>query len=124
MIPIFRWISEPLKLEGAEEEKLAAHEAKLASLKQDLDTTKKDLAKMKTASSKANATPGKSIPATDLPGIIVDDADAKPIGEWSNSRHTAGFIGDGYKTDDNKDKGKKYRSLSLPFRITVRLISR
>jgi hypothetical protein len=104
---VARWIAEPLKLEGAEEEKLAAHEAKLASLKQDLDAAKKDLAKMKTASSKVNAAPGKSAPAADFPGIIVDDADAKPIGEWSNSKHTAGFIGDGYKTDDNKDKGSK-----------------
>ena len=103
---VARWISEPLKLEGAEEEKLAAHEAKLASLKQDLDATKKDLAKMKTASSKANAAPGKAA-AADFPGIIVDDAEAKPIGEWSISKHTAGFIGEGYRTDDNKDKGSK-----------------
>ncbi len=104
---VARWIAEPLKLEGAEEEKLAAHEAKLASLKQELDVTKKDLAKMKTASSKANAAPGKAAAAADFPGIVVDDADAKPIGEWSISKHTAGFIGEGYRTDDNKDKGSK-----------------
>ena len=104
---VARWISAPLKLEGIEEEKLAAHEAKVAAMKQDLDATKKDLAKMKTASSKANVTPGKAAAAGDFPGILVDDAEAKPIGEWSVSKFTAGFIGDGYRTDDNKDKGSK-----------------
>ncbi|MEO6785416.1 MAG: DUF1553 domain-containing protein [Chthoniobacteraceae bacterium] len=104
---VARWISEPLKLDGEEEQKVAAHEAKIASLKQEFDAVKKDLAKMKAASSKAGGQPGKSTAAADLPGIIVDDADAKPIGGWSNSKFTAGFIGEGYKTDDNEGKGKK-----------------
>jgi hypothetical protein len=104
---VARWISAPLKLEGTEEEKLAAHEAKLASLKQDIDATKKELAKLKSIGSKSSAMPGKAIAASEFPGIVVDDAEAKPIGEWSVSKFTAGYIGDGYRTDDNKDKGSK-----------------
>jgi hypothetical protein len=104
---VARWIAEPLKLEGAEEEKLAAQEAKLASLKQELEDAKKDLAKLKTVATKGKTTPGVAIAATDFPGIVVDDADAKAIGSWSISKYTEGFIGEGYRTDDNKDKGAK-----------------
>ena len=104
---VARWISAPLKLEGDEEAKLAAHEAKLASLKQDLDATKKDLAKMKSVATKSGATPGSAIAGADFAGIIVDDADAKPIGSWKISKFSPGFIGEGYRTDDNVDKGTK-----------------
>ena len=104
---VARWISEPLKFDGAEEQKFAAHETKIAKLKQDLDAAKKEATKMKAVASKGNVEPGKSIALTDLPGIVIDDADAKLIGGWSGSTHTAGFVGAGYVTDDNKDKGAK-----------------
>jgi hypothetical protein len=104
---VARWISAPLKLEGAEEEKLAAHEAKLAALKQEVETAKKEAAKLKAVASKGNPEPGVPVAAADLPGIVIDGADAKPIGGWSISKHVAGFVGDGYFTDDNKDKGTK-----------------
>ncbi len=104
---VARWISEPLKFDGADEQKFAAHEVKIAKLKQDLETAKKEAAKMKAIATKGNGEPGKSVAATDLPGIVIDDADAKTIGGWSKSQTVAGFIGDGYLTDDNRDKGAK-----------------
>jgi len=104
---VARWISEPLKFDGAEEQKFAAHETKLAKMKQDLEAAKKEVAKLKSVAAKGNAEPGKPVAAADLPGIVIDDADAKLIGGWSVSKHTAGFVGTGYVTDDNKDKGAK-----------------
>ena len=104
---VARWIATPLALEGAEEEKIHAHEAKVASLKQNLETAKKDLAKVKSASAKGNVAAGRNVAVADLPGIVVDDADAKPIGMWRESTSVTGFVGAGYRTDDGEGKGVK-----------------
>tara|TARA_B100001094_G_scaffold58296_1_gene53802 strand:- start:720 stop:2204 length:1485 start_codon:yes stop_codon:yes gene_type:complete len=42
-----------------------------------------------------------------LPGIIVDDMDAKLIGQWKHSVHTPPFVGQSYVHDMKEAKGKK-----------------
>ena len=42
-----------------------------------------------------------------LPGIIVDEMDAKLIGKWQYSTHTPPYVGLGYLHDQKGDKGKK-----------------
>ena len=42
-----------------------------------------------------------------LPGIVVDDVDAKLIGQWKHSVHTPPFVGASYLHDMNEAKGKK-----------------
>ena len=102
---VARWIAAPLALDGPDEEKARALETKLASLKTDLDAAKKDLSKAKSALSKASAGAGRNIAVADLPGIVVDDSDAKAIGPWEESKSVAGFIGAGYRTDQGGAKG-------------------
>jgi hypothetical protein len=102
---VAKWIATPFELAGPEEQKLRAHEAKLASMKQDLDAARKDLAKAKDASAKANASSGLTIAAADLPGVVIDDSEAKTIGNWRDSTSVKGFIGSGYRTDDGEGKG-------------------
>ncbi len=104
---VARWIAAPLELDGPEEEKLRAHEVKLAAMKQAFDGAKKELSKMKAALAKARAGAGGNIAAADLPGTVVDDSSAKAIGAWEESKHVAGFIGAGYRTDQNEEKGTK-----------------
>ncbi len=104
---VARWIAAPLELDGPEEAKLSAHEAMLDGMKQGFDGAKKELAKMKADMAKANAGAGRNVAASDLPGIVVDDADAKAIGAWGVSKHVAGFIGAGYRTDNDEEKGTK-----------------
>ena len=41
-----------------------------------------------------------------IKGIVVDDADAKKTGEWSESGAAKAFIGDGYSHDGNAKDGK------------------
>lgn len=48
-----------------------------------------------------------------LPGIVVDDAAAEFVGDWSTSRTTPGFIGAGYSHDGDADKGKKTARFSV-----------
>ena len=42
-----------------------------------------------------------------LPGIIVDETDAKLIGKWQYSTHTPPYVGLGYLHDQKADKGMK-----------------
>ena len=43
----------------------------------------------------------------DLPGIVVDDVDAKREGTWTTSGSVSGFVGSGYLHDSNEGQGKK-----------------
>ena len=42
-----------------------------------------------------------------LPGIVVDDVDAKLIGQWKHSVHTPPFVGKSYVHDMKEGKGEK-----------------
>ncbi|HND53655.1 MAG TPA: FAD-dependent oxidoreductase [Pirellulaceae bacterium] len=57
----------------------------------------------------------KGVEPKSLPGVVVDDADAKATGEWSTGVTVPGFIGRGYAHDGNELKGAK----SLRFTIAV-----
>ena len=42
-----------------------------------------------------------------LPGIVVDDVDAKLVGQWKHSVHTPPFVGVSYIHDMKEAKGEK-----------------
>jgi len=42
-----------------------------------------------------------------LPGIVVDDVDARLVGQWKHSVHTPPFVGKSYIHDMKEAKGKK-----------------
>lgn len=41
-----------------------------------------------------------------LPGVVVDEMDAKLVGSWKYSTHTPPYVGLGYLHDQKKGKGK------------------
>jgi hypothetical protein len=49
-----------------------------------------------------------------LPGIVVDDAQAKTTGDWSESNSIGGFVGAGYVHDGNAGQGNKSIRFELP----------
>jgi hypothetical protein len=104
---VARWIVTPMPGDGADEEKLRAHEAKVAALEKDIEGAKKELTEASKAVTQATTAPGKSIAAHELPGIVIDDSEAKVVGPWKHSKHVRTFIGEGYLTDDNTGKGEK-----------------
>jgi len=104
---VARWIVAPLPGEGQEEEALKVFETKVAALEKQLEVVRKDLAEASKAIAQATASPGKPVSAQELPGIVIDDADAKIVGPWKQSTHVRSFIGAGYLTDDNTGKGEK-----------------
>ena len=42
-----------------------------------------------------------------LPGIVVDDVQAKLVGQWKHSVHTPPFVGKSYLHDMKEGKGEK-----------------
>ena len=119
---VTRWIDAPLPLDGPQEAGLVAHEALLAALKTKLAAAKKDLASRKAAAAGAAlaAKKGQPIPIAELPGIVIDDTDAKTIGEWKESQHTPHYIGTGYRHDLNADRGSKTLTFTPKLPATAR----
>jgi hypothetical protein len=104
---VARWIVAPLPGEGDEEARLHAHEAKVAAMEKDLTHAKAELAKLSKAVAEETPKAGIPVAATEFPGIVIDDSEAKVVGFWKHSTHTRSYIGEGYLSDDNTDKGEK-----------------
>lgn len=113
---VAHWIDTPLPMDGDQEAALSAKEAKLTTLKHDLDAAKGDLKKAGVDSALKRLKPGSVDPKT-LEGIVIDDEDAKQIGTWKHSTFTRSYIGTGYLSDNNMDKGAM--TLTFAPKITV-----
>ena len=104
---VARWNVAPLPAKAEDEEVIREHEAKLAVIEKDVERAKAELAKLSKNVAEETLKPGESIAASDLPGIVLDDKDAKVVGEWKASTFTRTFIGEGYLSDNNNGKGEK-----------------
>jgi hypothetical protein len=51
--------------------------------------------------------PTGALAARDLPGIVVDDEQARKVGTWTGSRATGVYVGAGYLHDADSAKGEK-----------------
>jgi hypothetical protein len=68
--------------------------------------------------------PAVGIDARTLPGVVVDDKQAKLEGEWPTGHTASPFVGTGYLHDNNEEKGKKsarFEATLAPGRYDVRL---
>jgi hypothetical protein len=55
---------------------------------------------------------GKVVKSVDLPGIVVNDTEAKLTGEWGHGGYRSGVDGD-YQHDMNENKGKKTATFAI-----------
>ncbi len=105
---VSRWVEANMPLPPEEEAMMAAHERAVAALEKELKALKARQSKQ--AGSKPDKGAAK-MPAIlsprDLPGIVVDDEQAKQVGEWKRSEYSKAFIGKGYHHDQNTGKGNK-----------------
>ena len=104
---VARWISAPLPADAHAEENLRAHEAKVAALEKEIETAKDGLAQLSKSVGAETSKPGMAVAPSELPGIVLDDRQAKVVGDWKLSTHVRSFIGDGYLEDQNAGKGGK-----------------
>jgi hypothetical protein len=91
------WVEVPLPVEPAAEAELKTHEAAVAALKNRITA-----AKAKTGPKATGV-----LAVKDVPGIVVDDEQAKKVGDWTHSVHYGNYIGTGYVHDGNAGKGEK-----------------
>jgi hypothetical protein len=49
-----------------------------------------------------------------LPGVVMDDATATYVGEWTESRTKGGFLGSGYHHDGHAEQGAKEARFTMP----------
>ncbi len=100
------WIEVPLPVELEQEEILQKHEASVAALKARLKTAKESASKLDSgrAPSLAQAV---AVAPRELPGVVVDDSQAKQVGEWKHSQFSGRYIGTGYLHDLDAVKGEK-----------------
>lgn len=86
----------------------AEHRAKVQAIEKELAPLNQRLKELQ----------GTSIrKAADLPGIVLDDTQAKYAGNWKVSKSIATYVNDGYRTDDPSDSGKK--SATFTVRVPV-----
>ncbi|HQR42447.1 MAG TPA: DUF1553 domain-containing protein, partial [Gemmatales bacterium] len=93
---VSKWMELELPADPATTQKLTASKKRIADLQAQLKSLKagKPVAK-------------EAVQSKTLPGIVVDDSQAKKVGDWKASTSVKPFIDAGYVHDDNADKGKK-----------------
>jgi hypothetical protein len=99
---VSKWIERALPLPPDQEEILRKHEADIAALEAEIKSAKEKGGK----SASGHVKPGIVDPM-DLPGIVIDSAQAKAVGEWKLSQNPKHYIGDGFVHDLNTGKGEK-----------------
>lgn len=104
---VSNWIEAPLPEEAGQEQVLKQHEAAVTALQSRVKLAKETLAKLAATSEGGSNRAAVAIAAKDLPGIVVDDAEAKRVGEWKHSQYSARYIGAGYLHDLDTGKGEK-----------------
>src|SRR5688500_13915399 len=90
------WLDLPLPLPPEQEEELKEHERRIAELNRAIRKQTERI---------AEASPGTKVSLESLPGVVIDDARAKLVGDWQHSTHNTPFVGAGYVHDRNEGKG-------------------
>src|SRR3712207_1011926 len=81
---VSKWIEVPLPLDPAEEAKLRRHEQAVAALQ----------ARIKAERAKVAGKGGSAtgvVAVKDVPGVVVDDAQARRVGDWQHSVHSGSY---------------------------------
>lgn len=110
---VSKWLELPLPLEPDQEAMFVHQEAAIADMQGKIAALQKQVGKK------------DAIAAKDLPGIVVDDRQAKIVGNWQPSESVKPYVGEGYIHDQDAGKGEKTVTLLPEFpkagRYEVRL---
>lgn len=101
---VSKWLEFPLPADPDREEILRKHESAVAALQGRIKVLKDAVAKNRKPGDPAKPT---VVAIKDVPGIVVDDTQAKKVGEWKSSKFSGVYVGDGYIHDLDAGKGEK-----------------
>ena len=97
---VSQWLERPLPMSAAQEKLIKNHDDAVASLKEKLRLARE-------AEKASGQTPRGAVAVKDLPGIVIDDVDAKKVGSWKHSVYSGNFVGKGYLYDDREKNEEK-----------------
>jgi hypothetical protein len=103
---VSKWLELPLPLAPELEAEQARHEAQVKALEGRIKTLR-DAAKTAGGKEKPSTTTKVVASIKDLPGVVVDDTQARKVGVWQASRFTPAWVLEGYLHDEDKGKGEK-----------------
>lgn len=98
---VSRWVEVPLPADPETEAKLKQHQAEVKQLQDQIAQAKRKLP------NRTQASGAKSVRLAELPGLVLDNLQAKKQGDWADSTHTPRFVEKGYLHDANGSKGQK-----------------
>ncbi len=101
---VSKWLELSLPLPEDEERIIAAYEEQLAQLDRDIQLQKKLLSQLEKPAAGA---PPTIVAIESLPGLVIDDTQAKRVGTWQVSQYTKRYVGSGYSHDQDTEKGSK-----------------
>ena len=104
---VSKWVEVPLPLPAEEEEFHREKETEMASLNEKIQQAKEALAALKEPDGGASPDRPAILGTNDFPGLVLDDAEARKVGEWKFSQWTRRYIEDGYTHDLDEAKGEK-----------------
>jgi hypothetical protein len=100
---VAHWVDTPLPLDPAIEPEMRAKETQLATLNAELKTLIAQVKKLQPSAD--TLPPDKPIAPNKLPGIVLDDSQAKLVGPWVQSTSFPNYVGAGYIHDAKTSKG-------------------
>ncbi len=118
---VSKWHETPLPMSAEQEAAVKQHDLVVAELKKEIEVAKEVEKKLASAKKLAGddtdapGTPRGPISVKEFAGLMLDDTQAKKVGDWVDSQFSKHYIGDGYIHDGDKDKGQK----TLTFSPTV-----
>jgi cytochrome c553 len=98
---VSRWVEVPLPVPAEVQKVVDAHQQAVAQLESSITELKRKILPGTQASS------SHVIAVKDLPGVVVDDAEARKVGQWKESKSVANYVGAGYCHDEAAEKGTK-----------------
>ncbi|MEX0585808.1 MAG: DUF1553 domain-containing protein [Pirellulales bacterium] len=100
---VSKWLDIPLPISAENESQFARHKETVEKLQTRIEKVKTQLAAAGRTSPKA----ARPVRVADLAGVVVDDPQAKRVGQWQASTSSKGYVGDGYLHDQDAQKGEK-----------------
>ncbi len=105
---VSKWMEVPLPMTAEQEAAIKQHDDQVSEMKKEIEQLKKLMKGGDKQATKATRESKRgSVAVANLPGIVIDDTQAKKVGEWATSNFTKPYIADGYSHDANKEKGAK-----------------
>lgn len=98
---VSKWVEVPLPVSEEVQQELETHQRAVVALETSIARLKQVVAP---AGKKRSFNP---VAVEDLPGIVVDDADARKVGQWKDSQSEKNYVGKGYCHDQSTGKGEK-----------------